>query len=473
MMQMTRAESLRQLERRLKPQRLGGGPDDTVSEACYNATLSERLCLQLYVPTTWPELSAWAIVTKSPLTVDDCAAEEQLEGLINDELDLSTRTILQSLNKINAQLDNLIKTAISRATERKNAESSRAIQLDPPVAGETESKSPNPGYAFFRIDDAIQHYVPDGSDVEHSSAKTSESDEADRAWSDSGSEASEFSSIAYATTQQKGTALDCQLTLGNISLLEPKSLRLSVRCFRCRQQHVELPAVPAGGSCQTVCPRCSAALSATYRPQVLHSGNDRLGYLDLQGAVVESLGPSSFLATCQLCSRADDLFKGLAPEQPQTRPCRGCHSRLQVEIAKISFLQISAESLGSLTRRIRTRRKDELRSVVRGTPLPDEGRCKHFRKSYRWLRFGCCGRVFACDRCHDALADHIVSDQARSQICGRCSRESAILAADKPCPYCGRPFYKRRRAGFWEGGKGVRERQLLNRNDPRKHRKKI
>lgn len=30
-------------------------------------------------------------------------------------------------------------------------------------------------------------------------------------------------------------------------------------------------------------------------------------------------------------------------------------------------------------------------ALVEGTSLPDNGACKHYRHSYRWLRFPCCG----------------------------------------------------------------------------------
>ena len=36
-----------------------------------------------------------------------------------------------------------------------------------------------------------------------------------------------------------------------------------------------------------------------------------------------------------------------------------------------------------------------------GTPLANKGACKHFKKSYRYFRFPCCGRAFACPVCHE------------------------------------------------------------------------
>ena len=78
-------------------------------------------------------------------------------------------------------------------------------------------------------------------------------------------------------------------------------------------------------------------------------------------------------------------------------------------------------------------------AIKEGRPLPDEGTCKHYKKSYRWLRyvfmlsvhvylihiiymaqvcinvictvltmifssvnrFPCCGKVYPCDVCHE------------------------------------------------------------------------
>jgi hypothetical protein len=35
-------------------------------------------------------------------------------------------------------------------------------------------------------------------------------------------------------------------------------------------------------------------------------------------------------------------------------------------------------------------------ALAEGSPLPDNGACKHYRHSYRWLRFPCCGELGLC-----------------------------------------------------------------------------
>lgn len=32
-----------------------------------------------------------------------------------------------------------------------------------------------------------------------------------------------------------------------------------------------------------------------------------------------------------------------------------------------------------------------------GKELQNKGSCKHMKYSFRWLRYGCCGRLFSCD----------------------------------------------------------------------------
>jgi hypothetical protein len=37
--------------------------------------------------------------------------------------------------------------------------------------------------------------------------------------------------------------------------------------------------------------------------------------------------------------------------------------------------------------------KPEVLSIKINTPLPLNGACQHYKKSFRWLRFPCCGKV--------------------------------------------------------------------------------
>lgn len=107
-----------------------------------------------------------------------------------------------------------------------------------------------------------------------------------------------------------------------------------------------------------------------------------------------------------------------------------------------------------------------------GEPLPEKGTCRHYRHSYRWLRFPCCGARYACDLCHEEAADHPMKWATR-MVCGFCSIEQPVAAE---CCACGRKLATSakkpsgRNTRFWEGGQGCRDLKRLNRNDPHKYR---
>lgn len=58
---------------------------------------------------------------------------------------------------------------------------------------------------------------------------------------------------------------------------------------------------------------------------------------------------------------------------------------------------------------------------------------------------------------------------ANRMICGFCSREQRY--AVESCAFCGRSVIGKRGKGFWEGGKGTRDRVLMRRGDKRKYRR--
>jgi len=100
-----------------------------------------------------------------------------------------------------------------------------------------------------------------------------------------------------------------------------------------------------------------------------------------------------------------------------------------------------------------------------GEALPKNGTCSHYRKSFRWFRFPCCGRSFPCDICHDEVSDH-ESSLANIQICGFCSKSFPVSKTD--CINCKSSTTNTSSTFFWEGGKGCRSRRMLNNNDAKK-----
>merc|ERR1712203_64737 len=112
------------------------------------------------------------------------------------------------------------------------------------------------------------------------------------------------------------------------------------------------------------------------------------------------------------------------------------------------------------------RRHERELGIKVGQPLPEKGTCKHYQKSYRWLRFPCCGRAFPCDACHDEQTDH-VHEWATRMLCGHCSHEQPF-SKDR-CALCG-AAQSRNKTAHWEGGEGCRNRTLMARGDSHKYK---
>lgn len=76
--------------------------------------------------------------------------------------------------------------------------------------------------------------------------------------------------------------------------------------------------------------------------------------------------------------------------------------------------------------------------------------------------------MYPCDKCHDAAEEHI-NEWANRMICGWCSREQNYSV--ESCAFCGRSVIGKRGSGYWEGGKGTRDKRLMRRGDKRKYRR--
>ena len=107
------------------------------------------------------------------------------------------------------------------------------------------------------------------------------------------------------------------------------------------------------------------------------------------------------------------------------------------------------------------------KTIQVGKPLPDYGTCKHYKQSFRWFRFSCCNKVFPCDECHDETISEHKNEFAKTILCGFCAFEQP--SNNKICSKCGSSFSKSDIAGgFWEGGKGCRNKEKMSNKDSHK-----
>jgi uncharacterized CHY-type Zn-finger protein len=260
------------------------------------------------------------------------------------------------------------------------------------------------------------------------------------------------------------------LLLDEISLMECISLRLLLRCGKCHEfKEVTLsPYI----SISITCDKCHTLLTIQLGTTIIHANSLALGYLDVNHAIPFDVLPSHFKITCASCDKETKLHD-IMLGQKYERSCFYCHikQRLMVEGFRFDRLIPSVINAPSVPVKSSTPKKKVYRQELGlrlGQPLENFGTCEHYGKSYRWLRFPCCGKAYPCDVCHEKKkTDGHEMVLANRMICGFCSKEQAY--SQKPC-ICGRSLVGSSSSQFWEGGKGCRDLSRLSKKDPKKHK---
>ncbi|XP_077988959.1 uncharacterized protein LOC144443367 [Glandiceps talaboti] len=256
----------------------------------------------------------------------------------------------------------------------------------------------------------------------------------------------------------------------NTATLTCTKISLSIQCLRCKGKS-DVTTPPRRVNSIT-CERCQNQQLLTYRPSITHQYSSTLGYLDIDGCIPFDLISieCELKAGCMNCSKEMN-FKGVHFGQAKDMWCRHCHKKLRIIVEAVRFIKLEpseAEVSGKVhvveMKKSKKVQKDP--AIQEGKALPDNGTCKHYKKSYRWLRFPCCGKTYPCDVCHDDVEDHEMT-LANRMICGFCCREQQY-AAEKPCVTCNSSM-TRIRSAHWEGGMGCRNKTVMSRNDKQKY----
>ncbi|CAH1253728.1 Hypp1230 [Branchiostoma lanceolatum] len=257
----------------------------------------------------------------------------------------------------------------------------------------------------------------------------------------------------------------------DVATVYAQQIVITVQCIRCKSRH-DVKTRPQQLHVIS-CKKCQHQYKAAFRPAVIHQYSPVIGYFDLDGCVPFDLilVECDFLIGCLQCDKETN-FKGVQPGQHRDLRCSHCHQRLRLKGSTVKFTQLQPSQPSGNSQVIRTQTKSKRvpkdPAIQEGLPLPSNGICKHYKKSFRWLRFPCCGRTFPCDVCHDddQKGDHEMK-LANRMICGFCAKEQPF-AADKPCILCGSNM-KKGGGTHWEGGKGCRDRIKMSRNDAQKY----
>ena len=392
------------------------------------ATLKALKSLRLYVPESYH--------------IEPCTIE--LLGVDGEEAASVELAFLQRAEKVPemslmAHLNYLTQNIHTMAVEK-----APALQAPPPASTRVEeqilqdetSKPSTSAAKALEDEDSHIHVIPRPLEWAQKqvlgqaddTASSSSYDTSDDDYSDDNHDEDPLFQTDQASTpvHEKGIMLSFpHLELYNIELLELSTLNLTVKCTRCRDSTDITNISPNTTGAHTAmrsasCKKCALPLAAGWRADLLHANSIRAGYLDLEGCTVVDLLPSHFTPTCATCSTpvATPGIVAVRGDAPIS-VCRECHKKLSFTLPEVRFLAVSnahATAAQSLPRR-----KKETLGLVAGIELPNRGRCTHYRRSFRWFRFGCCGKVYPCDRCHDAVAGHL-NEFANRMVCGMCSR---------------------------------------------------
>ena len=260
-----------------------------------------------------------------------------------------------------------------------------------------------------------------------------------------------------------------ELQLSNVSVLSVTQISLLVCCSRCQSTN-NLKLIRPHSSLFANCRKCSRRLEAAFHPDLTHTSNNRLCAIKTATCTPTDIVEATLQVSCESCSGAAEVFRSTA--HPSMKPgdqrfhstCPSCH-----KVMSGTFKVPLAWRSPALTNKLRAPPKQA--PITPGQPLPENGACDHFKKSFRWYRYACCGRAYACDDCHDkkvveeGLEKHELQHGSR-YICGFCAHEQPVSRVE--CEQCGESKVPRF-TSHWEGGKGMRDQTRMSRKDAKKY----
>ena len=422
--------------------------------------------VQLIIPLLYP-LQALRILLNDAESQDAEPLEEAFATRVAQQ---SQSTLMDHLNYLSQNMHTMAKQVQATKPSQPTLETNSTTDEKASKAPETKSAS-----AIDRADAkghihiiprppewSTTHDEPDDSDSDWDPCDSSE--DSDEGGADTRVHEAHASGVAQQV--ERGTAISFPtIELYGIELIQVSILNISTKCQRCKTLNDITGLKPEGPEKAISCRKCGTPSTAAFRQEMVHQNSTRAGFIDVTGCTVADMLPSTFVPTCSKCSTPSHGLVSVRGEAV-TNVCRECHGRFTFKIPQVKFLAITTGS--ALPPTAGPRRRQEKLGLHAGEPLPGRGACEHYRRSYRWFRFSCCSKVHPCDKCHDENEDH-VQEWANRMICGWCSREQNY--AVEACGFCGRSVIGKRGKGFWEGGKGTRDKTKMSRKDKRKFRR--
>lgn len=476
--QLKREAECRQLEARLSRQSLfSKSPDGSHYNIPLQVVKPQRLPLslqqirdvQLKVPQLYP-LERCSIRLREGSKDAECV-ERAFENHVQAK-EHSTSTLMAHINYLSQNLHTMAQETLLAEQEGNSAQKDvETSKEDKPIVEQKQPQLLDQDRPHIQVIPRPPEWNTVESDDEGSDTSDSEFSDSDP--EEGGAELA-AQDLDLTSGPERGVLLTFpMLELYGIELLQISSLSIITKCNRCKDTMNVTNLQPSKSSdsvsrIMESCKKCASQLSLVYRSEPLHTNSIRAGFLDLEGCTVVDMLPSHFQPTCGECSTTFPK-PGIISVRGETSMaiCRECHKKMTFKLPEIRFLLVSSAERPN--RPLPRRKAKENLGIVAGTQLPHKGRCQHYSKSFRWFRFSCCERVYPCDRCHDAAETH-PNEHANRMLCGFCSREQNYRPED--CSLCHVILVGKQRGGFWEGGKGTRDKTKMSRKDPRKYKRR-
>ena len=262
-----------------------------------------------------------------------------------------------------------------------------------------------------------------------------------------------------------------KLEMNNIGLLCISSLSIVMKCIRCNRS-VDFTNVRPDTDRIEKCTKCDKEITCKYFGDSVFPTKEPsfCGVLQSRAAVPIDFMPSTFQILCEVCPpdrKHEPLYfvPSVKPGDAVHYACHWCHSKLSFRFNCIEWIEIQQSAF------LKDKKKMEKQKLLLkpGEPLPKNGSCVHYKKSFRWLRFPCCGKAYPCDECHNLENPNHKAEWANRMICGYCSKEQPF--SQKLCS-CGSALStaSMKTTAFWEGGKGTRNAVSMSKKDAHKYR---
>eukprot|EP00927_Polykrikos_kofoidii_P018486 TRINITY_DN18575_c1_g1_i2.p1 TRINITY_DN18575_c1_g1~~TRINITY_DN18575_c1_g1_i2.p1 ORF type:complete len:709 (-),score=163.15 TRINITY_DN18575_c1_g1_i2:256-2382(-) len=300
--------------------------------------------------------------------------------------------------------------------------------------------------------------------------------------------------------ERKGTEIRLEnlKAMQGCATVQVEVLHLQIACADCRATTcVYLSGADEDGAdAKTWCDGCAELLSIRLRPTLLHRASSRLCYVDCVRCNVVDMLPSVLTTVCEGCDAINVHKSEFTRNKLIHGTCTTCHEKFTFGAESIRIDQITPcepghssrnskrtkgsssgdaddDPMSEIAEELRWLRKkakaDPRQQLIKlGSQLPRMGACSHFKKSFKWYRFACCGRAFPCPQCHmesncpaAGLGAH-----ANRMICGKCSMEQRYDPASL-CEKCGFTMGAIS-SSHWQDGCGTRNIAIMSTKDAKK-----